>query len=343
MPKLSDGSVVPGHYRLTTTAQRDTQLKELANRNYGLHVGYVVAVHYPTDPGYTSFKNVVYDVVASVSNGGSGSYAWQVYSNLTWGASLGGSTNDFMRFRIRTPTSWVRGSIIDDTLISQSSKVIFACDNGRSQNGIILGLAEHPSLLADDKTLGHYYKWSFNGINQLINKDGEYSLEYSGAILDPGTNSYTAPSSNAGTYIKLDKSGSFIADDAAGESIKLDKSGQQISISARQMTTNTTSGDWNLYTKGKSNVKAQGNAVFNSGNKVFIGNEGSTEPLVRGNILATALEQLANALLTPPLIGQAGPFPVMLHPVVRTLLLTWKSIYAQKDVSPFLSRKGYVE
>jgi hypothetical protein len=217
------------------------------------------------------------------------------------------------------------------------------CENGFSQFGVIIGFSEHPSIAADEFVLGHHYVWKRNGISVTVNKDGEYSVEFSGAILDPNTNKHIAPPENTtGTFFRFTKEGGWTVDDVKGESISLDKTNGQINILARSMNTTTSEGDYNLSTKGKTNVQATGNAIFN-GAKVYVGKEGSTEPLVKGNELANALDLLVRTFLETPLIGQAGPFPCFLHPTIRGKLMAWKNTYGRKRTAPFLSRKGYVE
>lgn len=342
MPKLSDGTVVPHHVSLATPGQQGAAAYQLTNSNSSLRVGYVVAVHYPEDDGWQEFKVITYEVAAPVA-AGNGAWSWQVYSNVRWGMSLGGSDKDFSRMSLRTPKGWKNGQEITPAIIANSTAVLFECWNGRSQFAYIVGFAEHDDLFSDSKTLGHNYRWDFNGVSTTINKDGEYRVEWTGAILNPETNAYKEPNEElAGAYLLFDKTGSIIADNFKGESIKLDKAAKELQAVSRSMALSTTEGDMNVSTKGKVNVQAQGNAVFNSGAKVYIGSEGSSQPLVRGTDLTDALKDLIDKILTVPLIGQAGPFPCILHPGLRAQLMAWKTIYATSE-SPFLSRKGYVE
>jgi len=313
------------------------------NENYAIKVGYIVGVHYPTDEGYTNLgtKDILYDVSAYVI--GPNGMAPVVFKNLRWGGGMFGNPNEYSRVSLLSPKNWNDGDEFTEDLAKQTSYVVFACDNGRSQNGYILGLAEHPLLKADSKELGHYWEQAFNGVSCNINKDGEYSVTFTGAILDSETNLFIeAPEETTGTTIKLDKEGSLILDNVKGESLKLDKKAKLIDVKAREMKVDVTEKDYKTTVKGKTVFLSEGNAVFN-GKKIYIGKEGSTEPLVLGNKLASALGMLIRQFLWSVPLGMAGNIPVFPSPALRNNLVGWLNMYGVQNTSPFLSRKSFVE
>jgi hypothetical protein len=303
-------------------------------------VGYVVAVHYPGDKDHEKDKEILYDAVCMESDGLDTS-SWRMFSNLRLGIRLGGSVQDFSFISLRSPKSkYLPSKGLTQEQRTESSCVLIECENGMSNAGIIVGFSRHADLPVENKALGHNYRWDFNGISTTINQDGEYQVIFSGGILDPNNNTYIAPPADTtGTYLKFTKTGNLVLDDAKGESITLDKAGKALSIVARAMNVTVTEKDYNLTSKGKTVIKATGNAVFNSGKKIYIGKEGSTEPLVLGNKLAAALKALVD-ILSVPVIGQA------IIPCVSALtgpLTGWAALYTTKNVAPFLSKKGYVE
>jgi hypothetical protein len=311
--------------------------------NVALHTGYVVAAHYPGDTGYVGNKRVLYDLVSLVTSPGGG-VTWMTFFNAAWGAGVFGSVADFTRARLSTPQGWTNGAEFTTEMMNQASRVAFMCENGRSQSAVIIGLLEHPSLFDDSKELGHYYKQVFNGFSVGIDKDGQYSATFTGAILDPETNTYiTAPEATTGTTILFDKEGSLLLDNVKGESIKLDKTAKSITTTARAIKTDVTEKDHATTAKGKITFLATGNAVFD-GKKIYIGNEGrASNPLVLGNELAKFVSGLLDAFLTTSMVGALGYLPVQLSPDVRARLMQLKPYSISGMTNPFLSKKGYVE
>jgi hypothetical protein len=341
MPKLSDGSWAPSYLSCHTSTVRQSHALDLVDANSDLHMGYVVAIHYPGDAGYTNSKFALYDIVAPITVKG-GSTTWMTFYNARWAAGAGGSSQDFTRMRLSTPKGWKAGSALTKEMMEQSSYVAFFCENGRSQLPVIVGLAEHPSLFPDSKDYGHYYAQSFNGVNTLIDKDGQYSVTFTGAILDATSNAYkTAPEATTGTTILLDKEGSLLLDNVKGESVRLNKTDKAIQIKARGMSTVVSDKDHTTNVpNGKVYFLAGQNAVFN-GKKIYIGAETTTEPLVLGTQLTIFVKNLLNAFLMKPFVGVLGNMPIMLHPDVRKDLMTL--IPYGTPVSRFLSKKGFVE
>jgi hypothetical protein len=344
MPILEDGSCAPSFVNIGSSYDRSGQTSDYMNSNHQLHVGYVAAIHYPKDKGYESSKIVLYDIVAPVTMVGGGT-TWMTFRNARWGAGTFGSIADFTRARLCVPKGWQSGAPFTQEMVDQSSRVVFLCENGRSQSAVIVGLAEHSSLFDDSKEWGHYSASSFNGVRTLIDKEGQYSVTFTGAILDPEANAYIeAPEATTGTTILMDKEGSILLDNVKGESIKLDKTAKSIVTTARSVKTDVTDKDHATTAKGKITFLAQGNAVFN-GKKVYIGDEtnAAKNPLVLGNQLATFVQQLLSHLMTTEPMGQLGAMPVIMSPALKAKLSQLIKYGTQGAANPFLSKKGYVE
>jgi hypothetical protein len=341
MPVLSDGTFAPAYLGIISSNERGAKATSLLMSNSDLHIGYVVAAHAPGSRGYLTETEWTYDIVSEVSQG-TGMRTTQTYYRARAGFGLGGSINDFTSQTIHTPKGWVPGQFLTPELRKQASRVVFLCENGIAQKPIIVGFARHldnPNY--QNAKLGHNYIFNFNGISTTISKDGEYAITFTGGILDANSNTYLKPpEATTGTFLKFLKDGSWTVDDAKGESIKLDKPGKALNAVARAINVTTTEKDYNLKTKGKATVQATGNAVFNSGKKIYIGKEGATDPLVLGNKLASALKALVD-IISLPVLGQAGPFSCV--SAIAAPLKAWGAMYATQNVSPFLSKKGYVE
>ena len=263
------------------------------------------------------------------------------FRNARWGAGSFGSSQDFTRARLNVPKGFKAGGAFTKEMQAQSSYVAFFCENGRSQLPVIVGLAEHPSLFDDSKELGHYWAQTFNGFSIGIDKDGQYSATFTGAILDPETNAYIeAPEATTGTTILMDKEGSILLDNVKGESIKLDKTAKSIVITARSIKTDVTDKDYANTIKGKVTFLAQGNAVFD-GKKIYIGKEGTPSPMVKGTELATFVRKLLAAFMSGSPIGQLGAMPVMAS--AKLLADLAQLVPYGTPGSAFLSKKGYVE
>lgn len=339
MPFSPDGACIPSWVGVAPVASLGDVAQAMNFNNYALKVGYVVAVHEP-DPKH---PETMYDVVTRTGLGDQAA-TWQLYTNLRVSAGLGGTAEEYTRVRLRAPRAKYdhKEGLTADQL-REATCVVFTCEQGFSHLGYIVGFGEHPNLVADDMDLGHYYKWAFNGITSIVNSDGEYSVEFTGAILDPNTNFHVAPPEpTTGTFFKFSKDGGWLVDDVKGESITLDKPNATLDMVARNMDITITEHNLNGTAKEKVHFVAGTNAIFNGG-KVYIGKEGAGDPLVLGNHLADALDKLVRILTENPIVGRAGKIPVMLFEPVKTQLQMWRKLYGKKNTSPFLSRKGYVE
>jgi hypothetical protein len=315
---------------------------EQLSSNVTIKQGYVVARHYPNEEGYKRFKEVVYDVIAPASLREEG-VSWQFYRNVRWASGLGGTVKDFTEIQMMVPSQpWQPNTPITKELIEQTTAVTLLCINGQSNNAIVVGFARNPYReTVPSRDDGHYYRWDFNGMSSIIDKDGQYKVTFTGAVLDPQTNKYKdAPAETTGTYFQFSKEGNWSVDNAKGESILLDKKNKGLNIRAREMRVDISEKDYSMAVKGKMVFKSDGVAVLN-GKKNYIGKEGATEPLVLGKKLTTALQKLITVLITPP-IGVLGSAPVMPSPALIAGLNQWMAQYAT-PTSPFLSRKGFVE
>jgi hypothetical protein len=155
---------------------------------------------------------------------------------------FGGAYN-YEDYTLRGYTTTPLSSLADQFSAKAGDFVLVVPLAGETREGVILGGLKHPSrkskLNPDD---GPAYAKEFNGIEEQITPEGEYTLTFLGlpinqAILKaPSSVPIISPIYNpaiTGSYIKFDSGGGFeINDKAIGleQSIKLDKSGGTLSI-----------------------------------------------------------------------------------------------------------------
>jgi hypothetical protein len=192
MPLLDDGTCIPSGFSIGTYEQREGVTSNLINSNTELHLGWVVGAHYPAGEETANGGTILYDIVAYISQGEMGAIP-VTFHNARWAGGNVGSISDFCRVRLNSAKGYVNGQALSPEQRKQASFVAFLCENGRSQSPVIIGVAEHPDLPPDKKEYGHYFAQSFNGVNTLIDKDGEYSVTFTGATLDEVKNTYIVP------------------------------------------------------------------------------------------------------------------------------------------------------
>jgi hypothetical protein len=131
--------------------------------------------------------------------------------------------------------------------------VLVAFMNGEGREAVILGGISHPgraSVLPIDD--GPQYLSEFNGIEQSINSDGEYTMTFKGvatniAELDATPSAQLpAPTYDATvgtTYVKFDKTGGWEINDNATsdpQNIHIDKAGGQILVNSGKIALSMT-------------------------------------------------------------------------------------------------------
>lgn len=164
--------------------------------------------------------------------------------------------------------------------------VVIAAANGKSREGIILGAMNH---VARDEILPSTgaiaYVSEFNGIQQTINKFGEYVVRFKGLptnlnkLLEPPNGEDIPPAEYdtevGGSFYSFDASGSYIVSDnstSGNQAIFINKPGGQIVVTSgntalvidkenesysikNKVTTFDTTDQWNLNTK-ETNIKS---------------------------------------------------------------------------------------
>lgn len=181
--------------------------------NIPLRLGEIADVLYPDDERNLSGRFVEYKVVVQHRSGGTA--VTKVYDNCLL-ANLYGSLADKKFFTLRAdPESLTTGTAVP----SKGAKVLLACINGESNNAVIIGGITdqkdefQKDLKKDDKDFSSYEL--FNGIEHIINKDGELTITYKGATKLDGTTDVS--DDVAGSFVKWDKDGNITVSDKDGK------------------------------------------------------------------------------------------------------------------------------
>lgn len=142
--------------------------------------------------------------------------------------------------------------------------VLVALLNGQGREGIILGGIVHPARMPTlDSDEGPQYQSEFNGVETMINSDGEWILTFKGqpTNLDELDNIPSSPLPDpeydmdvGSSFQKFDKQGGWTVSDNASEdpqSVVIDKAGGTLTITAGKVSLTLTKGseDSTLATK----------------------------------------------------------------------------------------------
>jgi hypothetical protein len=332
---LRDGTVVPAHMNVSRTGSASGMAT--AFNNTALRVGYITAIHYPGEEGYVNNRDILYDAIV-LQGDGTRPDVFVRYKNCRLANFLGYS-KDWEKRTLRCPTSHT--GVYDEAFLKSTTRVLLLCANGRANSPYIIAADSAADSPPDRKEDGHMWGWEFNGVNWLIDKDGQLTITHKGPTAGPDGKDLEPDAAVAGTFIKFDKDGSFVIDDVKGESITIDKKNKKIIINSREMEQNATSAGWTVEAAKDVKIHAGGNVILNGDNKTYIGKEGASEPLVLGNKLAQALNELVT-ILSSPVIGALGQAPVTINPGLAVALKQWQAKYATPS-APILSKKKFTE
>jgi hypothetical protein len=338
---LDNGAVAPSWMEMVDNLYHEHLMADRTLNQAILREGYIIAKHYPTDPGYANYRTVVYDCLVMVIDG-KRTPTWDKIRNCKAQGYLGNAV-DYESMSLRAPANW-KGKVPDKELVASSTRVLVSFIDGRTSDGVIVGCLTAPDAPVDNKTDGHNFVKVFNGVKTAINKDGEYSVTRTGIIVKDDNTLTKAEdvTETAGAFVKLDKDGNVQINNAHGESIVVNTKTKEITVTARAKTENITEKDWTVNVKGNVNIKASGNASFNASGKTFLGSTKATENVVLGKQLQAALKDIVttieNFTTTPCIPGQ----PAMANPIVKIRTQGWKTMYGGPS-SPFLSKKKFTE
>lgn len=253
--------VVPNHFRGMLFADGGDFT------NVRLRFGEVQKVIPPDDPANISGRWNEYSVW--VQHRANGTAVTKMYDNCL-AIDHYGSKADFDHAGYRADDSATREDGQRQLGPGLGARVLLLCINGESQSAVILG-----GLRVDDPDTtetGHYRHARFNGIDLLINNDGEMTLTYQGAQDLKGEKREDVDENALGTFVKISKDGNLlVSDKEGGNSILLDHA----------------SGKIDVVSENEVNVTAP---------TVRLGDNETSDPAVGGNELKQVLSDLCDAI-----------------------------------------------
>jgi len=215
-----------------------------AFNNFSLKTGVIIKSYEIDDEENITKILTEYDVLAIEQQGDKGT-APVIFRKCIALQGFGGVA-DFYEYRL-TPSS--KDEIKSDGEIDKcdGSIVLLLCLNGSEDKGIIVGFLKHPSR---DTTIteesGKHLEGEFNGVNWQINDDGELTVTFKSPSSIENQEVTYADEEAGGTFLKIDKTGSFEIDDDNGQKIKIDKTEQTISVNSVGDTSFTTDANFKI-------------------------------------------------------------------------------------------------
>lgn len=261
-------------------------------------------------------------------------------------ASRFGGAYNYEDYTLRGYTPSPLSELADFFAAKAGDFVICVPLNGETREGVILGGLKHPSRSSKlDPTEGPAMAREFNGIEEKITVDGEYTMTYLGQPINlallkaPSALPVLPPIYNpasTGSYVKFSKDGSWEVNDKSivlPQSIKLNKTGGTLEIKAGTTTITMDKLSQSIATKSlkfsidstiSMDVKTVQFAVDATATiklkalKIAIGNDGVE--------LFDQLIQMIDALGQVQVVSPVGPCtPLMATPAwVQVLLIKAK-------------------
>lgn len=214
--QLSDGTVIPSN--LSANSSFDNKM--VLSNNTALKLGYVSKIYYPTDKNNISKSLMEYDVNV-VERFGTQSTNSTTYRNCYVNNTFGGINN-------HTDYTYQPNNEFDDENKNNGDLVLLLCLDGYSTGGnaiIIGGLSRSKKAYKTED--GQFYDFSFNGVKQKIDKDGQLTIAFTGAEDSKGNK---VDANNTGTSLFIDKQGRFSIRDKEAQGIATDVIGKTMTM-----------------------------------------------------------------------------------------------------------------
>lgn len=208
--KLGDGTIIESNLSVKSTNELSHVSSMFQYNNTTMKVGNVIEILYPENVNNITKKVIEYNV-SVLERSPDGSSQYNTYNNCIV-SNMFGSSNNYTNQTFQAASGDYKGA-----------SVILECIDGNSQGGsavIIGGLDATSTNKVYSAKDGQFYDFNFNGIQQLINNDGEYSLIFNSKI---DTKGKRANDTAAGTFIKIDKDGRLSLGDNQGQLVKFDR------------------------------------------------------------------------------------------------------------------------
>ncbi len=205
MSSLNDKTVIPSYLSMLVPGfLRDSGIQT----NHSLRYGEVKEVIYPKDPRNTNGRYIEYSVDVT-SKDGMGPRTTVRYYACTLSNPFGGGA-DLYRYVLRHGKA-------SSPLVTTGSKVLILCLEGEQSKGIIIGGVRDANFPATvnqgtDTDEGLNLYWEYNGLIATVDKQGAFTLTFTGPTKNDGTfdDSMGVFESDTGSLFNLQADGSVL-------------------------------------------------------------------------------------------------------------------------------------
>jgi hypothetical protein len=229
-------------------------------QNTPLRVG-IITESYDIDNQKNLSKNIPEYTVITKEMNVSGGTDYKTYTNVISLDKFGGVA-DFFEYRSRPNTAVVdkeSNKPSYDFAKQNGSLVLLLCLDGFSEQAVIIGglpniineKTQRKTTLTKQNAL--HMEGEYNGINWKVNKDGEFTLTFRSPT---DNNGKIINDKYSGTFVKIDKTGSFQAKDKHNF-VKMDNDKGGISLTTD--ATQTTNADKNIELTAKADFVVKSN------------------------------------------------------------------------------------
>lgn len=298
--------------------------------NFCLRFGEVVGIIYPDSPSSLSKRTIEYNVAVQHKDYFLNTGYVRLYNNCILFNIFAGLADKFV-FTLRADDN--KGNAKDG--LGMGSKVLLLCINAEQGQAVILGGVRDAKDLEEEKQkakeLGHHLQMLFNGVEYLINKDGEFSLTYQGKTKIDGKPEDGVDSNAVGSFIKFTKDGNIsLKTHEAQEEISLDHQNKKIILKADQGIKIGQATD--SFLKG---------TTYRSAQQTLHSQLTQTFTQIQSEIQTAAISlQTAGAAMVTPVTGAVAAAPAVT--AAATALITASSAIAQ-IISAFNSFEGQAD
>ncbi len=291
--QLADGTIIPSF--LGARSVSGPELNENFN-NFGLKMGVVTDIFFPTDDQNVSKKFIEYQVEVQYRD----FMGRPVTSKIARAAHMDafGGLADSIRWTFRAAGKTSEG-------VGMGSKVLILAINGELNNSVIIGGVRDWKDADDDQSLGHNLALRFNGVNAVINKDGELNVARLGPTDNLGKS--IGPWDGTQTFFSFSKDGSILFGHE-DERFRLDYPNKSWEFECSKTFSVLAKASIDLSTKDPGAtifLGTRGKIILQSDTGVYIGWGGAVDALVMGTKYRAA-ETILHSGLVAALGALAG-------------------------------------
>lgn len=209
-----------------------------------ISMGRITAVYPPSDSRNISKLFFEYDV--AIDRWGPGGVSTRTIIPHCKVMNLFGGVADYETW---TPRN--EGETDFSEEVGLGPQVLIACPNMSAREGVIIGGVPHTLQPQASPEEGHVWRRRFNGAEMAVNKDGEFSITFSGATDAKGDLAAGVSAANSGSQIILTKDGSVklkTKDDQ--QFVHIDHAQKKLSIKADSSWEVDVAGPWSVNALG---------------------------------------------------------------------------------------------